>query len=1054
MISRLAGSLSTFLRLLSGAAFAFAVGQFCIVWISICGASTDALAALGLAAALGLMLATVVGKGLWGNSKLQAALLTVAVLVLSWTLSSMLDSALTMGVSLAGSLSISNAFAFLLPAVFAVAFFACIAAWYHKQSESLVASDVFGRFLAMVGLSLGCLLLLLHVQVLVPIAVTLSVLMSAALVIRIGQSDNTSETIEAAAEKVKLSWQAITSALGLAMFVIGAVRLNALLVPMNVPLVLVATAISLMFFQMLSMRMISKLLQQRLPMVCVVLAAVMLPLVFSGLVDVNLNWNASVSSLSALVMLRAVQFAVICCVGLTCWWMVNQILQTADTTESSSAVASLHQAAARQMPLIVLGAPVGVICAAAGMSVAAQIAGGTILILLPTILSVVAAEKRIPVWLPVTASILAIAFAATAHVDSAATAQTLFSARSANGIRLGLSPDVVAQSHCTRLVKELSSAEGQLTVWRTSGDLLELRRNGYPVGQVSINNMTSPQPLAETLTTILPLIMHRNAQSVMLLGDDAGVGLRVCCNFPVHTIEAIRPDSASTEFAMQNTWTDLLTSPLDDERVSIRHEDVATAVRTSRKAADLFDVVVASSPNPMSLSCQEQLTDEFYLNIRKQLKADGVFCQRVSQYDLGAEPLLRMLSSLTSVYGRVVVMQMAPGEMAMVASVDPETLLDEGLLSRLQRSHVTHELSRSGWDWSQVAALPVVDSSDPLGIFEYNARLATVPASSGFFAMGLPLEAARWGNKAGEVQEAFRPHQRRMADAAPRGAAYDEYARRFSAVVQQMEIQTTFHDQPWAYRNSLKIEMQRNPRPAIEEIKGGKVTRRADPRDEYRKDYFIALGQSLRQAAEGVADPLTLQNLSQFATTYEPLLSFFANYELVRIHEATSHPSPALELQHRLHTVYFTDGRDYSIRQIVAAIKQIVEDPELLASDEARFDHTNSLLQELVRRWEGRRGYEPPSARKTQRDLDLCIRTTNEAMDAMEDWCDAVKMTRPDFLARRKFINRALLSPLRDYREQVLAHRIKTENSLAGQALDEDDGELPMLIDQSDLMTN
>ena len=75
-------------------------------------------------------------------------------------------------------------------------------------------------------------------------------------------------------------------------------------------------------------------------------------------------------------------------------------------------------------------------------------------------------------------------------------------------------------------------------------------------------------------------------------------------------------------------------------------------------------------------------------------------------------------------------------------------------------------------------------------------------------------------------------------------------------------------------------------------------------------------------------------------------------------------------------------------------------------------------------------------------------------MDAMEDWCDAVKMTRPDFLARRKFINRALLSPLRDYREQVLAHRIKTENSLAGQALDEDDGELPMLIDQSDLMTN
>ena len=52
-------------------------------------------------------------------------------------------------------------------------------------------------------------------------------------------------------------------------------------------------------------------------------------------------------------------------------------------------------------------------------------------------------------------------------------------------------------------------------------------------------------------------------------------------------------------------------------------------------------------------------------------------------------------------------------------------------------------------------------------------------------------------------------------------------------------------------------------------------------------------------------------------------------------------------------------------------------------------------------------------------------------------------MTRNEFLSRRKFINRALIAPLRDYREQVLAHRIKTESSLADQAFNESDGELP-----------
>ena len=634
------------------------------------------------------------------------------------------------------------------------------------------------------------------------------------------------------------------------------------------------------------------------------------------------------------------------------------------------------------------------------------------------------------------------------RIDSTVTSQTLFSARTASGLRSGLDRDLVDQSHCTRLFDDFVSSSGHLTIWRTSADMLEIRRDGIPEGLVSTNEMTTPQPLAEVLTAILPLTMHPQPRDVMLLCDDTGVGTRVCCNFPLAGIESIVLDSGMTEFAATYVWNSLKTSPLEDDRVRIRHEPIATAVRRAATARRKFDVVIAASPNPVSLMCQHQLTQEFYRNVRSALTGDGVFCQRITQHDLGAAPLHQLLSTLSSVFPRVVVVQMAPGEMAMVAGVSEQSLLDAGLLGRMQRPHVARELARSGWDWSQLAALPVVDTRDELGIYEHAPATAPLTAAQSYFALALPFESARWGDKPGEVRQLFAPHQLRLADAAPKTEVYKEFARRYSAVVQQMEIVTTFYDQPWPYRQSLKTEMKRNPRPAIQSIGEGGIKQRIDPRDEYRKHYFVTLGNVLQQARDGFADPLALRELTEFTLTYEPLISYFAHHELIRIHESIGHPGPAMELRHRLHTIFFSEGRDYSIRQVTAAMQQIVDDPQLLPSDAARFDHLNAMLQELVRRWEGRRSWSPPSARRTQADIDRSIKVANRALDMMSDLAPSVNMPADRFLARRRFINRTLVGPLRDYSEQVLAHRIKTEPSLGPVELETDT--VPMMLSDDD----
>ena len=769
-----------------------------------------------------------------------------------------------------------------------------------------------------------------------------------------------------------------------------------------------------------------------------------LPFVSSQLVNLNLLTNATVSSVTLLTFIRALHAAVFWGVCLSAWRGFHAAVESRTSAIFSPAI-----------PTVLAGMAAAMVCSGAGLPVRWEFAIAIVFPVALLLIRNVAKWKEQPrdvvssrgVWF--STAVVALLMILVSR-DYVANSQLLFSARAAQAYRLGQSSDVIAQSDCHRLLEQHNSNSGTITVWSKRGDLIELRRDGLPLGTISSNTMVAPQLVADSLTAVLPLVMHQNAQSVLLLGDETGVATRVCCGFPIHTIEAVRPDHLLTEIAERFTWASLATAPRDDDRVTLRHDSIAATVHQKRKAG--FDVVIAVTPQPGAHAAASFLSSEFYAAVRTQLNDDGVFCQRIGQHDLGPQALLRMMYSASAVFGRVVVLQMAPGEIALVAGVQPQSLLDVGVLSRLQRDHVGRELAHSGWDWSQVAALPIIDSNNPVGIFDHTERLSAASAANGCFTFALPLESMRWGNKLAELQSAFAPHQQRMADATPRSKAHDEYGRRFSSVVQQHEILTNFPDQPWAYRKSLKMEMQRNPRPASETVRNGNIVRDLHPLDQHRKEYFIALGAALRQAATGQIDPLILRELSQFTIRYEPLLTDFAHHEVVNIHEATGHQSPALELRHRLHTVYFTSPTDFSVRIVTDAMRQVLDDPDLLPTDEARFDHMNSMLQESVRRWEGRRGYDPPSAQRAQQDVDESIRMANRALDALEGWADRIGVSREEMRARRRFVNNAMIVPLREYRTQVLAHRIK--NNRPHSADGEDIDELPLLLDPADLLTN
>ncbi|MFM7831552.1 MAG: hypothetical protein ACKPJD_07155, partial [Planctomycetaceae bacterium] len=97
----------------------------------------------------------------------------------------------------------------------------------------------------------------------------------------------------------------------------------------------------------------------------------------------------------------------------------------------------------------------------------------------------------------------------------------------------------------------------------------------------------------------------------------------------------------------------------------------------------------------------------------------------------------------------------------------------------------------------------------------------------------------------------------------------------------------------------------------------------------------------------------------------------------------------------------------------------------------------------LIERWEARTAWEPKSATRVQNDVDQSVRISNLALDQMQELASSAGVSNRDIQKRRRYINQALIVPLRDYRDQVLAHRMKN-NPAAPDGEDPDDQ--PLLV--------
>ena len=820
------------------------------------------------------------------------------------------------------------------------------------------------------------------------------------------------------------------------------------LMPCSLPVLIQTACITALLLSVLTRPLVIKLLTNRGMQFIGILALAALPILFDSLAGMNLALNSSGFSPILVLLLRSIQcsfFATAAILPAVCMAYGSQQPVSSQPTVLSLAGGILLAVVAvsnGSSPLVLLAAGILVYVAAQSLQSLSD-----------SRLSVVSLSGKAIVricLLPILCLMCSM-MAGLGSVDTAGTSSLLFSARTAAALQRGVERDLIAQSQASRLVSCVQSAVGEVTVWRRAGNVLEFQRNGVPVGRVSTDTSVSPQPAEEFLPAIFGLASHPLSARVLLLGDDTGVCLRTCSHFPVQEIVAVRSDRRITDLARKFTWSRQPLPSDQDERVQILHEPSLIAL--SRRELKQFEVVIVAGES-LAMPCAASLYSmEFYQAAHSRMTSDGVFCQRFRQTDLGPESITAAVATMMSVFANVGVVQTIPGEMLLIASDAEGGLIDPELLSRLQLEHVRQEISTAGWDWAQVALLPFLDAGDPIGLFSHETPPQAVSAANCGFAMSAPYDAIRKADKQAELNAAFGPHEQQILAVIPSSEDHEEVKRRMSALSQQLEILAGMPDMPWTYRKSLQMEMKQSPRAPLDSVKSGEITKVAHPLDVLRQRYFITLGKALSAASRSELSLPLISRLDTFTENFEPLITHFAHYEIVRLHELSQHPSPAEELRHRLHIVFFTSPTDASVRPVIAAMEQLVNDPSLIADDTERYDMLNSLLQKLTERWEARTAWEPRSSLRVQNDVDMSVRVANRAMAQMEEVCNQSDLAKSDFYRRRRFVNAALIGPLREYRDQVLAHRMKSEKPVEQNT--EDANDLPLLIDSgSGLNTN
>ncbi len=606
----------------------------------------------------------------------------------------------------------------------------------------------------------------------------------------------------------------------------------------------------------------------------------------------------------------------------------------------------------------------------------------------------------------------------THHYDPTVSAKLLFDTAVFVAHQHEARSDILPHLDEGRCIATTETDHGTMTFWRYRGQQLQVRQSGLPVSSVSCDTNICTQPSAESLQAILPLVMHEGPTRVLLLGVRSGAVLQTSIAFPLESIVCVESDVRAIDAVSEHVFSRLTPNPLEDSRVIIQTAEPLLKLRTS--PADV-DIIIASADQPGVPQAASMITTEFLSTASDALREGGLFCQPLDYADFGPAPLQIIVETWQSVFSEVAAIEIAPGKLLLVATNSPAGIIRPGIVDRLQRPNVRFALAQTGWDWSTPLRLSVyTDQGLSTAFGETRGQVSTV--STNRLTCLLPWEVMRWGNKYTAIMEKLGPVAQTLQFTIGQNAYEPAISNRLAELTEQQELIHDHPDEYWFYRRTVKERLKKTPQAELVQVKGEEPLHQLHENEKRRVDYFTTLGAAAKQKKPGPDDLFAIE---EFAAPHDPLISLFLHQELAELATRNREENFEIELQHRLHRVYFTASNDQAVRNVVAAIEILCQYPEAIANDTDRADQLDALLQVLHDRWHNRGEMSPGSSKIVLNDIEQSVSAIDKAFENLAQLNDARGYSSEQWQARRLALEKSLLRPLQAYRTTLMPHHAK-----------------------------
>lgn len=267
------------------------------------------------------------------------------------------------------------------------------------------------------------------------------------------------------------------------------------------------------------------------------------------------------------------------------------------------------------------------------------------------------------------------------------------------------------------------NGDGETLYYRdgVSASVAVQRQLGYTILKVNgkPDASTAGDLPTQALIAHLPLLVHPNPKTALVVGWGSGVTVGAALAHPIEHLTAVELEPAVVEAS--HYFDDVNGRPLEDPRTELLLNDGRNyLVATDRR----FDVIISEPSNPWLSGVANLFTREYFEAGAAHLTDGGVFCQWLQIYEMRSSEVATLLATFSLAFPTVYVFRGASGDLMLLGARAPFAL-DAGRI-----------------DGRIVAAGPVADNLARVGVRSAAAllsRLYLTPDGVRAFAAGAPI---------------------------------------------------------------------------------------------------------------------------------------------------------------------------------------------------------------------------------------------------------------------------------------------------------------------------